>query len=154
MISRRRLLKILGLLAYFLFTGNRTAVAQFFFRPKKKMPPRLRENLFTEGGRALAGAAGGTDIKETIREAVSLIGGFGKLDLKGKSVLVKPNVVSGEKNPATTNPEVVRAVVKLLYEEGASKVYVGLRHPLHKEEHGEKRDKEGGGRQRRRSGRL
>jgi uncharacterized protein (DUF362 family) len=48
-----------------------------------------------------------------------------RLDLKGKSVLVKPNVVSGQPHPATTNPAVVGAVVRLLREAGAAKIYVG-----------------------------
>ncbi len=64
-------------------------------------------------------------MEQKVREAVSLIGGFAKLNLKGKTVLVKPNVVSGEPNPATTNPEVVGAVVRILLEEGAVKVFVG-----------------------------
>src|SRR3989338_6215475 len=44
---------------------------------------------------------------------------------EGDTALVKPNCVSGEKNPVTTNPEVVRATVETLYEQGAKKVYVG-----------------------------
>lgn len=100
-------------------------MAQIFFKPKKKSLPRLRENIFTEGNYALIGVAGGSDVKGMIKDAVSLIGGFEKLNIKGKTALVKPNVVSGEPNPATTNPQVVGAVVKLLYEYGAAKVYVG-----------------------------
>jgi uncharacterized protein (DUF362 family) len=60
-----------------------------------------------------------------VRESVSMIGGFRKIGVRNKTVLVKPNVVSSRKNPTTTNPELVRAVVSLLYEEGASSVYVG-----------------------------
>lgn len=100
-------------------------MAQFFLRPKNKREPRKRENLFTEGGKALIGVSGGGTVEEMIREAVSLIGGFERLNIKGKTVLVKPNVVSGQPHPATTNPEVVGAAVKILYGEGASKVYVG-----------------------------
>ncbi|MBI3399395.1 MAG: DUF362 domain-containing protein, partial [Deltaproteobacteria bacterium] len=100
-------------------------MAQILFKPKKKSPPRLRENLFTEGNYALIGVASGSDVKGMIKDAVSLIGGFEKLNIKGKTALVKPNVVSGEPHPATTNPQVVGAVVKLLYEYGAAKVYVG-----------------------------
>ncbi|MBI5644084.1 MAG: DUF362 domain-containing protein [Deltaproteobacteria bacterium] len=100
-------------------------MAQFFFKPRKKGAPRLKENLFQAEGKALVGVSAKGGVKEKIREAVGLIGGFGKLSLKGKRVLVKPNVVSGEKNPATTNPDVVGAAVEILYEEGAGKVYVG-----------------------------
>lgn len=125
MPSRRSMLKTSGFLLYFLLAGSRPALAQFFLRPKKKSGPRSRENAFTEGGKSLVGVSGKKDVGEAIREAVGLIGGFEKLGIKGKTVLVKPNVVSGEKNPATTNPEVVRSVVKILYGQGAKKVYVG-----------------------------
>lgn len=101
-------------------------MAGLFFRPKRRGEPRRAPNLFTTGdGKALVGVSGKGGVKENIREAVSLIGGFDKLNLKGKRVLVKPNVVSGEKNPATTSPEVVKAAVEILYEEGAKKVFVG-----------------------------
>lgn len=108
-----------------LTAGNREAFAQFLFRPRKKAEPRIRDNVFTSEGRSLVGICEAVDIEKGIREAVGLIGGFGKLGIKGKTVLVKPNVVSGEKNPATTNPAVVAAAVRILYQEGASRVYVG-----------------------------
>jgi uncharacterized protein (DUF362 family) len=60
-----------------------------------------------------------------VAEAVSMLGGFEKMGLRGKKVLVKPNVVSGRRNPTTTSPEVVRAVVELLLEAGAGEVRVG-----------------------------
>jgi uncharacterized protein (DUF362 family) len=60
-----------------------------------------------------------------VREAVRQIGGIERLAVRGKTVLVKPNVVSGEPPPATTNPAVVRSVVKLLREAGAGRVIVG-----------------------------
>ena len=100
-------------------------MANIFFKPKKKMKPRIQPEPFIERDKALVGVAGSSTIKEMIKEAVSLIGGFERLKLKGKTVLVKPNCVSGEKNPATTNPEVVKAVVEILYEQEAKKVYVG-----------------------------
>ena len=59
------------------------------------------------------------------KSSVALIDRFEKLKIKGKIVLVKHNVVSGEKNPATTNPEIVGAMLNILYEEGVNKVYVG-----------------------------
>ena len=82
-------------------------------------------NPFVRGGKSLVSAVGGRDLPEMVRRAVSLIGGFGPLDLAGKSVLVKPNVVGDNGNPTTTNPAVVGAVVRALREAGAGKVYVG-----------------------------
>jgi uncharacterized protein (DUF362 family) len=125
MVSRRWILKFIGMGGFFLALRQRSAMAQIFFKPKKKAEPRISENPFVEEEKALVGVAGDKSPAEMVREAISLIGGFGKLKVKGKSVLVKPNVVSGEPHPSTTNPEVVGAVVKILYEEGARKVYVG-----------------------------
>lgn len=125
MLSRRSLLRSAGLFLFLFLSGERQAMAQFFSKPKASREPRTRDNLFTEGGKSLVGISGGRSPEGMIREAVSLIGGFGKLEIKGRTVLVKPNVVSGEKNPATTNPEVVGALVRILYGEGAKKVYVG-----------------------------
>src|SRR3972149_689050 len=125
MFSRRFILSLLGSLFFFLTAGKRSAMANIFFKPKKKMRPRIPPEPFIEGDKALVGVAGNSTIKEMIKEAVSLIGGFERLKLKGKTVLVKPNCVSGEKNPATTNPEVVKAVVEILYEQEAKKIYVG-----------------------------
>ncbi len=125
MQSRRSLLKTFGVFVLLMVSGHRSAAAQFFFRPSKKMAPRLKENRFTEGGKALVGVSGSGTVEERIREAVGLIGGFERLDISGKTVLVKPNVVSGEPSPATTAPEVVGTLVRMLYGYGAKKVYVG-----------------------------
>jgi uncharacterized protein (DUF362 family) len=125
MLSRRTLLQTIAASMVFLSFSERQAFSQFLFRPKEKRQPRLRENLFTRDGKSLVGVSSGENPEEMVERAVSLIGGFEKLALKGKTVLVKPNVVSGEKSPATTNPEVVAAVVKLLYKNGAKKVYAG-----------------------------
>jgi len=77
------------------------------------------------GEKSLVGVAGKGNVEKKIRAAVSLIGGFEPFALRGKTALVKPNVVSYKPSPTTTNPEVVRAMVKILYEEGVKKVYVG-----------------------------
>jgi uncharacterized protein (DUF362 family) len=82
-------------------------------------------NPFVRGRKSLVAAVGGKDLAEMVRRAVSLIGGFGPLALGGKSVLVKPNVVGDHGHPTTTNPAVVAATVRVLYEAGAGKVYVG-----------------------------
>jgi uncharacterized protein (DUF362 family) len=93
--------------------------------PKGRLEPRYRKNPFVADGKSLVATVGGKDIKRMIKESVSLIGGFDKIGVRGKTILVKPNVVAGRKNPTTTNPEVVKAMVSILYEEGASEVFVG-----------------------------
>ena len=124
-VSRRWLLSFLGLFAVTAGTGGRSALAQLFFKPKRTVKPSPFHDPYRENGKTLVGLAGGGRVDEMVREAVSLIGGLKRTGVDGKTVLVKPNVVSGEPAPGTTNPEVVRAVVELLYDEGASKVIVG-----------------------------
>jgi uncharacterized protein (DUF362 family) len=97
----------------------------FLARPKDRLPLPQHDNPFMEEEKALVAVARGTDVDEMVRRAVATLGGLEKLGIRGKTVLVKPNVVSDATHPITTNREVVRAVVRLLYEEGARKVYVG-----------------------------
>lgn len=126
-LSRRSLLYLgfLLVLSFVLFRW-RTTIRNLFFRPESKVKPRPNfSNPFTEGDQALVSLVRGDDIDRMVREAVDLIGGIERLAIRGKTVLLKPNVVSGEPPPVTTNPEVVRAVIKLLREAGAKKIYVG-----------------------------
>jgi uncharacterized protein (DUF362 family) len=63
---------------------------------------------------------------EMVRRAVAELGGMGRFVKHGDVVVVKPNM-SWDRVPeqgATTNPEVVREVVKLCLEAGAKKVKV------------------------------
>jgi uncharacterized protein (DUF362 family) len=65
-------------------------------------------------------------MKDTVRKAVDLIGGFSKFVKKGNTVLVKPNLIGGDPVPGTmTGLEVVKAVCDLANEAGASSVIVG-----------------------------
>jgi uncharacterized protein (DUF362 family) len=121
----RRFILYLGGLSIVSFFSLRCRPS-FLFNPKAETinPPKF-ENPYMDGENAVVGIVGGENIKEVVREAVSLIGGLEKMDVKGKSILVKPNVVTGDPNPTTTNPEVLKAVVELLYREGAERVIVG-----------------------------
>lgn len=125
LIPRRLALKILGAAGLFLSLGHLPAMALVFGKARRKEKPRVRDNPFVAGGKSLVGVAGAGTVEERVREAVALIGGFARLEIRGKRVLVKPNVVSGSPSPVTTSPDVVRAVVKVLYEEGAREVVVG-----------------------------
>ncbi len=125
-LNRRAFLYLFGALVSSLglqdsFGGFRVLLKS----PKEERPPRLRGNLFKENGKSLVSIVGGGDTKTMVREAVSRIGGFEKIGIRGKTVLVKPNIVSGRRHPTTTNPDVIRATVSLLYEAGATRVYVG-----------------------------
>jgi uncharacterized protein (DUF362 family) len=124
--GRRAFLVVLALVggAFGIFR-NWHSIKVFFAGAKRQVKPAAGRNVFRRRGKSLVSAVGGRDVKEMVGKAVSLIGGFERLEIKGRSVLVKPNVVGERSNPTTTNPAVVRAVVELLYEAGAARVYVG-----------------------------
>lgn len=84
-------------------------------------------NPFTENGMGLVSkvTANSPSVKEDISKAVNLIGGFSKAISKGDRVLLKPNYNSSDPPPASTEPEFLKAVVELLFENGAAEVIVG-----------------------------
>lgn len=126
MFGRRTFLTTLAVVAGALGIFRSKHSLKVFLRgAERKGEPSAAVNPFIRQDRALVAAVGGTDVKEMVGKAVALLGGFELLEIKGKSILVKPNIVGGRSNPTTTNPEVVRAVVELLFEHGAAKVYVG-----------------------------
>jgi len=88
--------------------------------PAKPLPP----NPFMRDGKALVSIVRGEDPPAMLQAGLNLIGGIGRLDLRGKRVLIKPNVVNDRPPPSTTNPKVVEAVVRLARESGAQGVTV------------------------------
>ncbi len=125
--SRRSIFYLVSLLVIsFLLFRWRTTLKNLILRPEAQGQPQPKFfNSFVEGNKALVSLVHGDDVEQMVREAIGLIGGIEKIDVKDKTVLVKPNVVSGNPSPATTNPEVIRAMVKLLTEAGAKRIYVG-----------------------------
>jgi len=65
------------------------------------------------------------DLRETILEAVNLIGGFEKFVNKGEVVLLKPNFNTADPFPASTDFEFLKAVVKLVYDFGVKIAMIG-----------------------------
>jgi len=94
-------------------------------RPQIELPP---------GGYAVErsavlpalGVAEGQDEARMVRAAIDAVGGIGRFVRPGDVVVVKPNVAFERSAAlgATTNPEVVRALVALLREAGAKQVRV------------------------------
>lgn len=125
-MPRRSFLYGLGVVVLILF-GFRWRVIwwPFLIQPKKGTLPPSRSNPFKEGEKSLVGIVHGRDVEKMVSAAIDLIGGMEKLDVRGKSILLKPNVLSGSPPPVTTNPKVIRAVAKILYESGARRVLVG-----------------------------
>ena len=70
--------------------------------------------------------AHGAEHEKTIRAAMGLLGGMERFIQRGDVVMIKPNVAF-DRPPAlaaTTHPDALRAVAKLCFEAGASKVIV------------------------------
>jgi uncharacterized protein (DUF362 family) len=89
-------------------------------KPAKGIP----KNQFTKSGKSLVSIVKDKDTFSAVEKAVDLLGGIGKLKLRNKIVVVKPNVNSDDHFPGTTNPAVVAAVVRLLKNAGAEEVIV------------------------------
>lgn len=128
MVFSRRIFLYLGSLSFLSFFSLNlgSKLKQLIISPESKTikPPKV-ENPYTQDNRALVSIVGGKHVKSMIAEALDQLGGLDKLDIKDRTILVKPNAVTGDPSPTTTNPEVVGAVVELLYEVGAKKVVVG-----------------------------
>jgi uncharacterized protein (DUF362 family) len=70
--------------------------------------------------------AHGTEHGQTIRAAIGALGGMARFIKRGDVVVLKPNVAF-DRPPAlaaTTHPEALRAVARLVLEAGAAKVFV------------------------------
>jgi uncharacterized protein (DUF362 family) len=72
------------------------------------------------------GVAHGTNIREMMRAAVAAIGGIERFISKGDVVVIKPNVAFERPAAlgATTNPEVLVALIELVREAGAAEIRV------------------------------
>ena len=66
-------------------------------------------------------------ILETMRQSLKLCGGAEALDVNGKKVLLKPNVLldADVSKGVTTHPEFLRAAIRLMKELGASEIFAG-----------------------------
>lgn len=78
------------------------------------------------GPKALAGIARGATIQDSVRKAIALTSGLGFVK-SGSTVLLKPNLNSGDPSPYSPHPEIVRTLIVMLKELGAGKIVVGDR---------------------------
>jgi len=90
---------------------------------------RLPANGFTVEPHATAaqlGVARGSSVDAMLKSAVAAIGGIGRFVRSGDVVLIKPNVAFERAAAlgATTNPEVLSALVRLAREAGAAEIRV------------------------------
>ncbi len=71
----------------------------------------------------------GNNIAEMVRAGIDKLGGISSFVKPGNKVLIKPNILYGQKPEyaATTNPQVIAALVTLCREAGAAEVVVADR---------------------------
>ncbi len=65
------------------------------------------------------------DLKNEIKKAVDVLGGFAAFIKKGDVVFLKPNFNTADPYPASTDLPFLKAAVELLYEAGAKLVMIG-----------------------------
>jgi len=65
------------------------------------------------------------EIKNDIRKAVDLLGGFGKSLKSQDRILLKPNFNSDDPPPGSTALDFLTAVIDLLREHGCTRISVG-----------------------------
>lgn len=83
-------------------------------------------NPFSNKGKSLVSKVKSKENpREDILKAVNAIGGFKKILSNGDNVLLKPNYNSSDNPPASTDPKFLKALIELLYDNGAGKVVVG-----------------------------
>ncbi|UCE03897.1 MAG: DUF362 domain-containing protein [Candidatus Latescibacterota bacterium] len=138
-LERRKFLKQAGTVAGLTLASGWAALAPPKWPLSLRDPdgergkPRARTLHLPEGGfvvepleRASLGVARGGDVPAMVRAAVDGIGGIARYVGPGDVVLIKPNVAF--ERPAvlgaTTNPEVLAALIHLVREAGAKEVRV------------------------------
>ena len=74
----------------------------------------------------IVGSGSTGSLSAQVEKAVALAGGLGFIK-KGSTVLIKPNFNTGDPNPASTNPEVIRHVIRLIKNQDPYAILVGDR---------------------------
>ncbi len=112
------------------FINNSLSVLAGFLFFRNGLPEIFNmKDVFTSHSsqQVLVGMAGNRDSTYSlVRKAVGLAGGMGFIK-KGDSVLIKPNLNTGDPPPASTNPEVVYEVIRMVKEKMPSRIVVGDR---------------------------
>lgn len=97
-----------------------------FLKPKvTKVHSRLIPDVYKDEDKALISIVQGNDYYTMLSKSIELLGGLEKLDIKGKSILIKPNIVNRYTSPSNTNPLMIKYLIRILRESGVSKIFVG-----------------------------
>ncbi|MCK6549801.1 DUF362 domain-containing protein [Myxococcota bacterium] len=132
-LTRRALMKSAGVVAGGALAAG--VAAKLLHDPDGEAgKPKKRELVLPAGGFAVEpsavlpalGVAHGVDVPKLVRAAIDAVGGIQRFVKNGDVVVVKPNVAFERSAAlgATTNPDVLRAVVHLCREAGAKEVRV------------------------------
>jgi uncharacterized protein (DUF362 family) len=88
----------------------------------------MKQNLFVRFRHPLVSkVAYNGNLKESVENSISLIGGLHKLVEKGDTILLKPNYNTSDPFPGSSDPHFIKAIIELLYDAGAGKVILGER---------------------------
>jgi uncharacterized protein (DUF362 family) len=80
---------------------------------------------FMNKGRYLVSkVTSGSDLKESIKKAIDLIGGIDRVIKSGDKVTIKPNLNTADPYPASSDPAFIQALGELILEAGASKLEI------------------------------
>ncbi len=128
-ISRRHWLGLAGFgvtLGLAILRGPRSLIRQLLREPDAPhVPPQpIPADRFARGTSSPVVVVMGEAPSEMLVEGLQLLGGLETLQLTGKRVLLKPNLLNDRPPPTTTNPAVVAAMVKAVRQAGAADVVV------------------------------
>ncbi len=94
---------------------------------KKSTEESSKTSETASGKKTMVGIAGNSGSLEfLVNKAVELAGGLGFIK-SGSTVMLKPNFNTGDQNPASANPEVIRQVIRLVKKQNPLQVIVADR---------------------------
>jgi uncharacterized protein (DUF362 family) len=94
---------------------------------KKSTEESAKTSETVSGKKARVGIAGSSgSIEYLVTKAVELAGGLGFIK-SGSTVMLKPNFNTGNQNPASANPEVIRQVIRLVKKQNPLQVIIADR---------------------------
>jgi uncharacterized protein (DUF362 family) len=94
---------------------------------KKSTEESSKTSATASGKKIMVGIAGSnSSIEYLVAKAVELAGGLGFIK-NGSTVMLKPNFNTGNQNPASANPEVIRQVIRLVKKQNPLQVIVADR---------------------------
>lgn len=128
-LSRRDLFGRLGFgagLYSAIAMAPRSLLGDLLFEPTATLvePKPIPPNPFVNGARSLVAVVQGHDPHAMLAAGLDRLGGWTRLPVQGKQVLIKPNVVNDRPPPSTTNPLVVEAVIQSVRSAGAGEITV------------------------------